>query len=231
MEINYAQLSDAIDPQYRVNAGKLATIMAGLKAGQHRQDSWATVDDSGNNHVCGTPQCALGWGIHMKLTEGVELAVVVGVFNDYARERLRILLPTAQWVGSAADASNGYFLRLDNLSDEDYATAASVAAVGYADARAIRGNEWLNWEHVGEEFFGGAVTEAVFNCAELTTTQVVEALRCYEQNGFVDYGPWRYFVAGTDVDDQLTETDEIDHEHYVYNGTPHSVLYHDRGVF
>ena len=212
MEINYAQLSDAVDPQYRINAGKLADIMSRLANGQHVQDSWAKPDVR-DNHPCGTPQCALGWGLHEGLAPGIVLSVECYAYgrdehnkNAVAAEMLRDY-PSAKQIKS----DDILFLRIDTMTREDYMRFVD-------DERIVNSNryvfplrestgEMLDWGTAGSEFFGAAVMAAVFAIGELTTADVVGRLRQYAEHGYIDNeDDKRHFIATRDEVSRLATT-------------------------
>lgn len=229
MEINYAQLSDAIDPQYRINAGKLADIMARLAYGQHVQNQWAKPEVR-DNHPCGTPQCALGWGLHEGLAPGIVLVVGCYVYahgDEHEEEVMAELLrkyPSAKRIVE----DDTLILRIDTMASEDYMRFAA------GDDRISESNRYvfplreatgevLDWSHVGAEFFGAAVMEAVFSTGELTTAEVVRYLRQYAAGGFIDdEDDKRYFIAAYDQAEDLKKKTEGWEARNAYNAViPH----------
>lgn len=223
--INYVELTDAVNPQFRTNAAKLADIMAALPPGKHKQDSWASPGKDENNHLCGTPHCALGWGVDRKLVDGVEIAVLMYLF-DRTLADVRNLVPNAQFVDTLSGRSDGY-IRLDTLSNKEYELLYQHDFnVGTQYAYPVLGKTMMDWEEVGNMAFGGAVQHAVFNQSTLTTKDVVERLRNYADNGYVDDDNYRYFIAPDDAADKLLSThDRVDHEENVNGDTPHTVLF------
>lgn len=211
MEINYAQLSDAIDPQYRINAGKLADIMARLTHGQHIQNSWAKPDVR-DNHPCGTPHCALGWGLHEGLAPGIVLAVGCYVYGDGEDEDDVVANLLREYPSAKQIMEDGtLILRIDTMTREDYTRFV-------LDDRITNSNRYvfplreatgdvLDWGVAGSEFFGAAVMAAVFAEGELTTAGVVERLRQYANCGFIDNEfEKRHFIAARDEASRLATT-------------------------
>lgn len=204
MEINYAQLSDAIDPQYRINAGKLADIMSRLTYGQHIQNSWAKPDVR-DNHPCGTPHCALGWGLHEGLAPGIVLSVGCYVYGDGEDEDDVVAANLLREYPSAKQIMEDgtLILRIDTMTREDYTRFV-------LDDRIVNSNRYvfplreatgevLDWGVAGSEFFGAAVMAAVFAEGELTTAGVIERLCQYADYGYIDNeDDKRHFIATRD---------------------------------
>lgn len=212
MEINYAQLSDAIDPQYRVNAGKLADIMSRLVHGQHIQNSWAKPDVR-DNHPCGTPHCALGWGLHEGLAPGIVLSVGCYVYGRGESDEDEVVAELLRDYPSAKQIKEDdtQILRIDTMTREDYMRFVM-------DERIVNSNRYvfplreatgevLDWGVAGSEFFGAAVMAAVFAEGELTTAGVVERLCQYADYGYIDNEfEKRHFIAARDEASQLATT-------------------------
>lgn len=212
MEINYAQLSDAIDPQYRINAGKLADIMSRLTHGQHIQNSWAKPDVR-DNHPCGTPHCALGWGLHEGLAPGIVLSVGCYVYGNGDAGEDEVITELLRDYPSAKKISEDELsiLRIDTMTREDYMRFVM-------DGRITNSNRYvfplrestgktLDWGIAGSEFFGAAVMAAVFAEGELTTAGVIDRLCQYADYGFIDNEfDKRHFIAASDEARQLATT-------------------------
>ena len=231
MEINYAQLSDAVDPQYRINAGKLADIMARLTHGQHIQNSWARLDVR-DNHPCGTPHCALGWGLHEGLAPGIVLSVGCYIYGHGEYNGDEVIAELLRDYPSAKQLKedDNLILRIDTMTREDYTRFV-------LDDRMTNSNRYvfplreatgdaLGWGVAGSEFFGAAVMAAVFAEGELTTADVVERLRQYANCGFIDVEyDKRYFIAAHDEASRLATTLDGWIERTAYGApTPHDCV-------
>ena len=206
MEIDYRALSDAVSPQYRINAGKLAYIMSRLTHRQHIQSSWAKPDVR-DNHPCGTPQCALGWGLHEGLAPGIVLSVGCYVYGDGEYNEDEVIAELLREYPSAKQImENGtLILRIDNtrfvLDDRVPNGNRYVFPLREATGEA------LEWGVAGSEFFGAAVMEAVFSTGDLTTAGVIGRLHQYAYYGFIDVEhDKRYFIAARDEASRLVTT-------------------------
>lgn len=209
MDIDFKALSDSVNPQFRINAGKLAHIMKNLTYKQHNQSEWARPGEH-DGHPCGTPQCALGWGISSNLTPGVSIAIGAYVradddLVDNVLNRLLKKYPSARKM--CEDGSP--LLRIDTMSREDYLLYEDAQGEDHDNNRyalAVRDDtgEVLGWSTVGNEFFGAAVMEVVFTNGDLTTGDVVQYLLQYEDRGYVrDEYDKTHFIAPRDQYESL----------------------------
>lgn len=184
MKIDYAALADEVNPQFRVRAAKLAEVMTNIDHRQHEQASWAKLGYT-DGHVCGTPQCALGWAIHSGLAEGVELGVLCNLGDLNCNAEITV-----------EDEYDDTIARLDTLPEEAY-KAISTSALNYAYVLPIRGDRALEWDTAGIEYFGAAIMEGVFGDGTLSKSEVVAKLTCYAEHGYVidEDGDNKLFVA------------------------------------
>lgn len=189
---------------YRTRAGELADFLTTLKLqgrdDEHNQETWVRLQEDPNNpgHMCGTPQCALGWAVHAGLVPDTRIAILSTAENLANR-------------GIPFDAAKPFVDATKPTYYEHKFEVPSNRAFGIgANVQPVTGNTFTWWEDVGAKHYGDVVLSRVFNATELTLQEVIDALREYAATGRIKYNEEYYHAHDEDLSCTLMDADDED---------------------